>query len=421
MTAISEQTDRPGSTAATAAAPWRDHCAMLVCAMTGFSSLYLTQSLGGELQRLHGLSVRQCAALLTATTLGLALASPLAGLLVQRLGLRRALVIGLTLLGLLDAGLAVAGGFAELLVLRAMQGAAMPMVLSALLAGIERQPSSRAALGMSATYVMGTVCGGIVGRLLPASLIPSFGWPAAFLTMALLHGLALVLALALAFRESGPARQPAGNERSRRRGDGAWSLPAVYAGGFALLFSQIAVFTYVAFRLAEPPFGWSTAMLGSLYLVFLPSLVFVHGTRRVVTRIGHGRTVAAAALLSWLGLLMTLAGSALPVVAGLVVFSSAVFFVQAVLAHALSLCGGASGARASGGYLFFYYLGGSLGSLLPALLWQRFGWAGCLALIALLQLAAAGLIRLANARPRPAMPARSPTPLSPTPELPGED
>lgn len=416
MTAISDETDRPGATAATAAAPWRNHCAMLVCAMTGFSSLYLTQSLGGELQRLHGLSVQQCAALLTATTLGLALASPLAGLLVQRLGLRRALVVGLTLLGLLDAGLAVAGGFAELLVLRAMQGAAMPMVLSALLAGIERQPSTRAALGMSATYVMGTVCGGIVGRLLPASLIPSFGWSAAFLTMALLHGIALLLALALAFKGSGPARQPAGDERSRRRGDGAWSLPAVYAGGFALLFSQIAVFTYIAFRLAEPPFGWSTAMLGSLYLVFLPSLVFLHGTRRVVTRIGHGRTVAAAALLSWIGLLMTLAESALPVVAGLVVFSTAVFFVQAVLAHALSLCGGASGARASGGYLFFYYLGGSLGSLVPALLWQRFGWAGCLALIALLQLAAAGLIRLANARARPAMPA-----LSPIHRIPGED
>lgn len=409
MTAISDETDRPGATAATAAAPWRDHCAMLVCAMTGFSSLYLTQSLGGELQRLHGLSVQQCAALLTATTLGLALASPLAGLLVQRLGLRRALVVGLTLLGLLDAGLAVAGGFAELFVLRAMQGAAMPMVLSALLAGIERQPSTRAALGMSATYVMGTVCGGIVGRLLPASLIPSFGWSAAFLAMALLHGIALLLALALAFKASGPARQPAGDERSRRRGDGAWSLPAVYAGGFALLFSQIAVFTYIAFRLAEPPFGWSTAMLGSLYLVFLPSLVFLHGTRRVVSRIGHGRTVAAAALLSWIGLLTTLAGSALPVVAGLVVFSTAVFFVQAVLAHALSLCSGASGARASGGYLFFYYLGGSLGSLVPALLWQRFGWAGCLALIALLQLAAAGLIRIANATP------------SPTHEFPEED
>ncbi|BAI70940.1 MFS general substrate transporter [Azospirillum sp. B510] len=389
MTAISDEHNRSGVTAATPAAPWRDHCVMLCCAMVGFSSLYLTQSLGGELQRLHGLSVRQCAALLTVTTLGLALASPLAGLLVQRLGLRRALVIGLTLLGLLDVGLAVAGGFAELLVLRAMQGATMPMVLSALLAGIERQPSTRAALGMSATYVMGTVCGGIVGRLGPASLIPSFGWPAAFLTMALLHGLALLPALTLASERSGPARQPAGDPRSHSREKGAWGLPAVYAGGFALLFSQIAVFTYIAFRLAEPPFGWSTAMLGSLYLVFLPSLVFVHGTRRVVSRIGHGRTVAAGALLSWLGLLMTLAGSPLPVIAGLVVFSTAVFFLQAVLAHALSLCGGTSGARASGGYLFFYYLGGSLGSLVPALLWQRFGWAGCLALIALLQLATA--------------------------------
>ncbi|AWK84839.1 MFS transporter [Azospirillum thermophilum] len=367
---------------------WRDHLVMLGCAMVGFSSLYLTQSLGTELQRLHGLSVQECAALLTATTLGLAVASPLAGLLVQRAGPRRALLAGLALLGLLDAGLAVAGDFPALLVLRTVQGIAMPMVLSALLTSIERQPSARAALGISATYVMGTVCGGVIGRLLPASLVPAFGWAPAFLALAALHGLAVLLALA-GFR-GGPAGRRGAAPRERRQGGGP-TLTAVYAGGFALLFSQIAVFTYIAFRLAEPPFGWSTAALGSLYLVFLPSLAFVHGSRQVVTGIGHARAVAAAAAVAWCGLLATLTDLPAAIIAGLVAFSTAVFFVQAVLAHALSLCPAASGARASGGYLFFYYLGGSLGSMAPALLWPRFGWAGCLGLVAALQLSLAAL------------------------------
>ncbi|MNH39962.1 hypothetical protein D3C79_1012060 [compost metagenome] len=39
-----------------------------------------------------------------------------------------------------------------------------------------------------------------------------------------------------------------------------------------------------------------------------------------------------------------------------------------------------------GCYLTFYYLGGSVGALLPALLWERWGWSGCVPLIMAAQL-----------------------------------
>jgi MFS transporter, YNFM family, putative membrane transport protein len=372
----------PNADAAVAVGAQRDSLVMIGCATVGFSSLYLTQSLGPELHRLHGLSAQHCAALLTATTLGLAVASPLAGLVTQRLGARRALLLGLAALGLLNAGLAAAQGFPALLALRAAQGMVMPLALSALLTSIERQPSARLALGVSASYVTGTICGGVLGRLLPALLVPDVGWASAFLAMAALHGAALLLA-AVGFRAGPTSARVEGP--GRREGAGGPTLTAVYAGGFALLFSQMAVFTCIAFRLAEPPFSWSTAALGSLYLVFLPALALVRASRRVVIAVGHGRATVAAALVGWCGLLATLAETPSVVVAGLVGFSAAVFFAQAVLAHALSLCSAASGARASGGYLFFYYMGGSVGAVAAAAAWSGFGWLGCLGLVAALQ------------------------------------
>jgi MFS transporter, YNFM family, putative membrane transport protein len=71
-----------------------------------------------------------------------------------------------------------------------------------------------------------------------------------------------------------------------------------------------------------------------------------------------------------------------------------VFFAQAVLAHALSLCSAASGARASGGYLFFYDMGGSVGAVAAAAAWSGFGRLGCLGLIAALQGTLAMFVRV---------------------------
>ncbi|MCF5066465.1 MFS transporter, partial [Pseudomonas syringae] len=43
-------------------------------------------------------------------------------------------------------------------------------------------------------------------------------------------------------------------------------------------------------------------------------------------------------------------------------------------------------AGAVGVYLTCYYLGGSCGAIVPALIWERWGWAGCVALIVGFQL-----------------------------------
>lgn len=79
------------------------------------------------------------------------------------------------------------------------------------------------------------------------------------------------------------------------------------------------------------------------------------------------------------------------VIAGLVLFSIAIFFAQTVLAHALSVAPAVSRARASGGYLFFYYMGGSTGAIAPTLVWADFGWGGCLGLVGATQLGLAAI------------------------------
>ena len=67
------------------------------------------------------------------------------------------------------------------------------------------------------------------------------------------------------------------------------------------------------------------------------------------------------------------------VVVGLLLVVAGTFTAQAVVpAFVNQQAHGAKGG-ASALYLTFYYLGGTLGSLLPGLAWERWGWPGVLA------------------------------------------
>ena len=49
-------------------------------------------------------------------------------------------------------------------------------------------------------------------------------------------------------------------------------LIAIYAVGFGVLFNFIAVFTYVSFHLAAPPYDFTPAKLGLLFVTYLAGI-----------------------------------------------------------------------------------------------------------------------------------------------------
>ncbi|MEA3170216.1 MAG: transporter, family, putative rane transport protein, partial [Pseudomonas sp.] len=61
--------------------------------------------------------------------------------------------------------------------------------------------------------------------------------------------------------------------------------------------------------------------------------------------------------------------------------STGVFLAQAAANAFITATAGDNKAGAVGVYLTCYYLGGSCGAIAPALIWEQWGWAGCVALI----------------------------------------
>ena len=170
------------------------------------------------------------------------------------------------------------------------------------------------------------------------------------------------------------------------------TIVATLTVGFNVLFTQVAVFTYVTFHLAGPPYDLGLSQLSSLFVVYLVGAVITPFAGGWVDRVGSRATVTASVGLALVGAALTLVPAVWVVVVGLAMCATATFVNQAA---AVSFLQRASPpevrSTASGVYVSCYYIGGSAGGVLPAAAWHLAGWPGCVALIALVQLATVAL------------------------------
>ena len=158
-----------------------------------------------------------------------------------------------------------------------------------------------------------------------------------------------------------------------------------------MLFTQIAMFTYVTFHLAAPPFLLSTAALGWLFAVYLAGAVVTPISGRWIHAYGHRAALAIAMALGVGGSILTLGHTLADVVAGLALVSSGVFIAQAAANGYIGIAARSDRGLAVGMYATCYYIGGSVGGALPALFWTTGGWPACVALVIVVQVATAAL------------------------------
>lgn len=341
--------------------------------------------------------------MLTASTLGVAVAAPLAGILADQMGRKRVIVPAALLLGVPTVLAARATGLHELLFWRFWQGVFTPGLAVVVPAYIneEWQEGTGSAMG---AYVSGTVLGGFSGRIVAGFIATQVSWRWAFVVLGLVCGMGglAVWAWLPPGRHFQRAASAAATLRAMSRHLKNPRLVATYAVGFCVLFSMLATFTYVNFYLAAPPFGLSPAALGLLFVVYLAGAVGAPMAGHWIDRAGHRVTLTVAYGGAIGGILLTLVSSLPVILVGLALCCTAVFVAQSASNSYIGTVASEARAAAVGLYVLFYYIGGSVGAVLPAYFWNRGGWPACVALIAGVQMVT---IALAASFWRPGKPA----------------
>ncbi len=337
--------------------------------------------------------------MVTASTLGVALAAPGVGQIADRVGRKRVIVLSASTLGIATLLTATSTTLGALLFWRFIQGVATPGVFSVTTAYVHDEwPPARAASAISA-YVSGTIVGGFSGRVIAGFTAERWGWHWAFIVLgcisiAIAAYLAAYLPAGRKFgHQTAPARMPtrmidAVVDHLRNK-----QLLAAYAVGSCVLFSLTALFTYVTFHLAAPPFSLSPGSIGSIFVVYLAGAVVTPIVGRRIDKDGYGKMLVRAAVIGAAGALLSLAPNVWAVIAGLAICCSGVFIAQASATTFVGVAAKHNRALALGLYVSFYYAGGSLGGTAPGWLWQRFGWPGCVAVVVAVQMVIASVAR----------------------------
>ncbi|HLZ63639.1 MAG TPA: MFS transporter [Ktedonosporobacter sp.] len=395
-----------------------------------FANMYTTQAILPVLSRELHISAPTAGLTVSTLVLAVAIGSLFYGPLSDRIG-RKPVMVGTSLLLAVPTLLCgLAPNFAVLVILRTMQGLLIPGLTSVAIAYVNETFSGRRRGLAMGIYVCGTTVGGLFARTGSALLTGAFTWRIALLAFALPTLLA-ALAIWLFLPEMGVQHSPGprkealpphqeplkGIQQAHVKAASPFSmygaflfqafsdmgehlrnrrLVGAFVIGFTLFFGFIGTFTYLPYYLTGPHFKLSTEAVGLVYVLWLTG-VFSPFAGIIAQRVGSRRTIAFSMTLAALGLLITLAPLLPIVIIGLGLVTLGMFStVPAVNLYLDEQATRAKGTAASM-YLSSYYLGGSIGAILPGLALLWFGWPGvvlfCLTLIIVALLSDAVLCR----------------------------
>lgn len=351
---------------------------------TTFAVLYCIQPLMPEFSRDFHISPTLASLSLSVATISLAISMLLVGSLSEAWGRKPIMIFALFSASILSIMAALAPNFHILLIIRALIGmvlAGLPAIAMAYL-GEEIKPTSLGvAMGL---YISGNSVGGLSGRVITGMLTDFFNWRVALAII----GLFSLVASLLFWRLLPPSK----NFKARSLETGKLfksmashlkdpGLLCLYGIGFLIMGSFVTLFNYIGYQLTAPPYSLSQTLVGWLFVVYLVGTFSSTWMGRLADIYGRRKVI-------WIAIFIMLSGAAITLnsylglkVLGIAIFTFGFFGSHSIASSWVGRRATHDKAQASSLYLFFYYLGSSIGGTAGGSFWTAFGWGGLISMI----------------------------------------
>jgi YNFM family putative membrane transporter len=359
--------------------------ALFAAGMATFSLLYATQALLPQLVEAFTITPTQASLTVSVGTGALALAVlPLASVS-ESFGRRRTMVTSLVVASAVGLLLPMSPSFTVLLVLRAVQGAALAGLPATAMAYLGEEMSARALGGAMGIYIAGNSLGGMTGRLLSGLVADVAGWRTGMLADASLAVVCTVLIAWLLPVSRRFVAQPLalapllGGVRAALADP---ALRAVYAVAALLMGCFVGVYNFLGFRLVAAPFSVAPALVALIFVAYAVGSFSSPAAGRLTGRWGRPAVLGGSIAVVALGLALLATGTLWLVLPGLVLLTGGFFAAHSTASGWVAArAGGRARAQASGLYLLAYYGGSSAGGWLAGPAFTGAGWTGLTVLV----------------------------------------
>ena len=362
-----------------------------------FVNLYMPQALLPSLARDFGVGAAEISTIITASTLAIALTAPFTGALADVLGRKRIITFAMVALVVPTLMVAFAGSVGGLIFWRFLQGLLLPPIFAVIVAYIGDEWPPAEVPAIAGLYVAGSSLGGFAGRFVTGILADVVGWRGAFLAIAVITLTSAAATAWLLPRERKFVRSVglSASLRQMVRHLGNRQLIAIYAVGFGVLFNFVAIFTYVSFHLAAPPYNFSASLLGAIFLTYLGGTIATPLAGRGVSRFGRRGFMMVTIAIWTAGALLTLAPPLPAIIVGLTLAAACGMLAQAISTGIVTATAKEGRSSAVGLYVTSFYIGGGAGALLPGLAWNSGGWPAAVAMVIAMLVIMALIVTLA--------------------------
>ncbi|WP_051053645.1 MFS transporter [Mycolicibacterium chubuense] len=382
--------------------------ALFFAGVATFAQLYSPQAVLPLISADLGVGAAAAALTISASTVGLAIGVIPWSTVADRIGRVRAISWSVTTATVIGMLVPFAPTYEMLLAGRFLEGVlvgGVPAIAVAYLTEeIDRGHAARAA----GTFVAGTTVGGLLGRLVSSPVAEATTWRVGVFAVAAMCGLAALCFVRLAPEPRGFV--PANRRGANPEGGLVHRLVAnlrsgrqlvLYAQAFLLMGGFVALYNFLGFRLARPPFGLAPSLVSLVFLAYLAGTWSSSRAGAEAVRFGRKRVLLASIAVMAIGVAITLSDNIIAVLVGLVVATAGFFGAHSIAAGWTGQLASVGKAQASSLYNLSYYTGSSVIGWLGGVAFDARGWIGVAGTIIALTALAAGLAAFAlPAQPR---------------------
>lgn len=360
----------------------REFLILLFATVMTISSLYAPQPVQPLIAEEFGLSMSQASLLTTATMVPLAVAPVFYGYLLESVSAGRVLLFSLAFLSVCQFMFFFSNTFYLLVGVRFLQGCAIPAVLTGIMTYIADTSEKSNVQKNMALYISATIFGGFAGRFFSGLIAHYAGWRVMFMILGGSLAFAVYLIRTLPENKATLAKM---NPRAAAEILSQRLFTMIYIMIFFMFFMFAAVLNFIPFRLRQINPGAGELLIGIMYTGYIMGIAMSVNVMKIIKFLGSELRTVFAGLTSFvLSLVLFISGNTRLMFLGMFVFCASMFLSHTAAAGYVNKIADKHKGVTNGLYVAFYYAGGALGSVLPGLIYEDFGWHSFILLLGVL-------------------------------------
>ena len=350
----------------------KDLYIVIYCIIIILSVMYATQPIQPLLAKQFNVSIIKASQFTAVIMLFLAISPIIYGYILEKTNVKKMLINSSIILFITNIFLGLATSYELFLFFRVIEALIVPAILTSLMSILANIDKENIKFNMS-IYVASTVFGGLVGRIFSGFIATNLSYEFVFYSLSLAILVSIYFISKLSYEGEATISKPKITDVMEILKDKRFLI--IYFLMFCVFFVFSGVLNILPFRVKEISSNVSEFQISLLYLGYGMGILISLNSSKIVKYFKNELNTILFGLIFFLFITIFLIQENIIFIFILIfLFCVGMFTVHTVSTGLANSMKESQKSLTSGMYLSFYYLGGALGSFLPSIIYEKFGW-----------------------------------------------